>query len=238
MSGKTKDAGVFFTARSRPDSEQAEERDTARLVTAFQAGDRDAFATIYSRYFDRVYAYLRAVLKDRDEAEDATQRVFLQVFEALPRYSRRSDFGAWLFTVVRNLGRDYVRKLARQVVTDPAEIDRHRDLVDSHDGEEEALRALSWISDSDLLLFTERLPLAQRQALLLRFMFDLPNAEIAAMMGREVADVRTLQSRALRFLEARMKAVGRAPVSGERAQPMRRRLRQAQVLRRRRTSLL
>jgi RNA polymerase sigma-70 factor, ECF subfamily len=242
MSGQPSDepteSGFPLSAAQR-EAERVEEEDTARLVEAFQKGDKEAFAGIYTRYFDRVYAYLRAVLKDIHEAEDMTQRVFLQIFEALPKYRKRSDFGAWLFTVVRNLGRDHVRKAARQIVTDPAELDRHRERAadNSEEAEEAALRALNWIKDPDLMTFAERMPLAQRQAIFLRFMFDLTNEEIAAMMKREVADVRTLQSRGLRFLEARMKAIGRAPKSAQRADPMRRHPKQAQVLRRRRNSL-
>jgi RNA polymerase sigma-70 factor (ECF subfamily) len=226
--------------------ERTEDADTARVVDEFQAGDQEAFATLYERYFDRVYGYMRVAFNDRHEAEDAAQQVFTQVFQALPGYERRRQpFRAWLFKIVRNHALGELRKRARVEVIDPAELDELRET-----GREATDRALidilNWISDTDLFIFTERLPLAQRQVLVLRFTLDLTDREIAAILGRTAVDVRTLQHRALRFLEKRLSAVGRGPrdrerdtgagTATDRAQ-WQRRLRQAPVLRNRRFSI-
>jgi DNA-directed RNA polymerase specialized sigma24 family protein len=86
-------------------------------------------------------------------------------------------------------------------------------------------------------MFIERLPLAQRQVLLLRFMLDLSNDEIARVLDRSNDDVRLLQSRALRFLRDRLAAVGRTSTRPGRV-PALRRFRQVPVLRSRRYALL
>jgi RNA polymerase sigma-70 factor (ECF subfamily) len=208
--------------------------DTARLVTRFQAGDRDAFAAIYSRYFERVYGYLRVILRDVHEAEDSAQQAFMQVFEALPQYERRGGpFRAWLFTVVRNRAISRAQKLGRLDVTDPEEIDRRREA----DGDEIEgdMQALSWISDQDLLLFIERLPLAQRQVLAMRYLMGMTAGEIAEVVGRTPGDVRKLQSRAVGFLRERLTAVGRPTRRRDRA--VERCRKQAPVLRMRRFAL-
>jgi RNA polymerase sigma-70 factor (ECF subfamily) len=226
---------VLFCERITPSAEQLEDLDTARLVTRIQAGASAEFATLYSRYFDRVYGYLRVILNDRHEAEDAAQQVFMQVLEALPRYERRGQpFRAWLFVSVRNLALYQLRKLRRSEAQDPAEIDRSRENGGSTEAD---LSAIGWISDNDLLLFVERLPAAQRQVLLLRFMLDLPSKEIATILDRSPEDVRMLQARALRFLNSRLSALGRGPRS-ERPIRSRQYLRQAPVLRGRRFALL
>jgi RNA polymerase sigma-70 factor (ECF subfamily) len=92
---------------------------------------------------------------------------------------------------------------------------------------------LGWITDRDLLLFVERLPEAQRQVLVLRYMLDLTTAEIAQVLGRTSADVRSLHHRGLTFLRARLAALGRAPEAG-RGIKMRAWPRPAPVIRRRR----
>jgi RNA polymerase sigma-70 factor (ECF subfamily) len=234
-SGKTT---VAFTAQARIEHERAEDIDTARLVTRFQAGEREAFAAIYERYFDRVYGYVRVAFQDKHEAEDAAQQVFVQALEALPRYERRRQpFRAWLFTIVRNYTLGELRKRARLEVVDPAELDQRREA----NGETvEDASVLEWISDADLLLFTERLPLPQRQVLVLRYTLDLTDREIATVMGRTPVDVRTLQHRALRFLEKRLSAIGRGPQATASARDKgawQRRLRQAPVLRGRRFAI-
>jgi RNA polymerase sigma-70 factor (ECF subfamily) len=228
---------IAFVERLEPTSEENEDIDTRRLVTSFQAGDRAGLETLYTRYFDRVYAYLRTALRDQHEAEDVTQQVFVSLIEALPNYEPRRPFGAWLFRIVRNQAIDHLRKHGRLDVTDPAELARVREGGENGEPRESDLRSLGWISDRDLLLFVERLPLAQRQVVVMRFMLDLSGVQIAQILDRTPADVRRLQHRALRFLEARLDAIGRVPVRRERTR-MLRRPQQARILRRRRTALL
>jgi RNA polymerase sigma-70 factor (ECF subfamily) len=230
---------LVFVERLEPSDLELEDLDTARLIGRIQSGDRDGFVVLYTRYFDRVYSHLRLVLRNREAAEDATQQVFVQVLAALPRYERRAQpFRAWLFTVVRNLG---LRELTQQrgaSTIDPAEIDEARELTELDPASEPiALDPLDWLTDRELLLFVERMPLAQRQVLALRYMLGLNHAEIAAVLGKSHSAIRVLHSRALEFLRARLAAVGREPKPGRRS-PMRRTLRYAQVLRARRFALM
>jgi RNA polymerase sigma factor (sigma-70 family) len=198
-------ARLVFVERLEPSSEDAEDLDSARLVTDFQAGDAEAFESLYMRYFDRVYAYLRVLLKDAHEAEDGTQQVFIKVFEALPRYERRGQpLRAWLFTIVRNHALSDLRKRGRVELEGPEEIER---LMEGGVPEELEVPVLGWISDRDLLLFVERLPLAQRQVLTLRYMMEMDNGEVGEVLGRSPSEVRVLHYRAVSFLRDRLAAV-------------------------------
>jgi RNA polymerase sigma-70 factor (ECF subfamily) len=227
---------LLFVERAEPSSEQLEDHDTARLVARFQAGDGDVFATLYLRYFDRVYGYLRVLMTLPEEAEDATQQVFAQAFEALPRYERRAQpFRAWLFTIVRNYGVQQLRKQQRVEPVEPALLADRIDRAVVQNGDGDAV--LDWISDRELLLFIERLPLVQRQILVLRYMLDLSTADIARVLGRSPDAVRRAQSRAVSFLRERLGAVHR---QSERGAPERARayVRQARVVRGRRFALV
>jgi RNA polymerase sigma-70 factor (ECF subfamily) len=198
---------LTFVERFEPPTEHAEDLDSGRLVVSFQAGDSEAFSSLYMRYFDRVYSYLRVMLKDAHEAEDGTQQVFTKVFEALPHYEvREKPLRAWLFTVVRNHAMDELRKQGRVELEGQEEIDR---LLSRGVPEELEAPAVGWISDRDLLLFVERLPLAQRQVLMLRYMMDMSNREVAEILDRSPSEVRVLHHRAVSFLRERLEAVGR-----------------------------
>lgn len=224
---------IVFLERLEPSDQHSEDLDTARLVTRIQAGANDLFAELYMRYFDRVYAYLKIALDDEHAAEDATQQVFLKVLEALPKYERRSQpFRAWLFTIVRNHAIKQLEKRARVEVMDPAELSHGREQELEREPAE-AIEALGWVSDRELLMLVERLPVAQRQVLLLRYMMDLTTSDIAAVLDRSTDDVRALQSRALRFLHQRLTALGREP-TGRETIPMSRRRTSAPVTRARR----
>jgi RNA polymerase sigma-70 factor (ECF subfamily) len=227
---------LLFSQLMEPSDRDAEDLDTARLVARVQDGQRDLFAVLYMRYFDRVYSYLRMVIGDVHEAEDLTQTVFVKIMEALPRYERRRQpFRAWLFVVVRNEAVSHLRARGRARVDleDPSELARLR-IADP--APEPSLGALDWISDDELMLFVERLPAVQRQVLLMRHMLDLNNVEIAAILGRTPNGVAVLHRRALAFLRERLTAIGREPK--QRTTPrMRRWGRQAPVLRNRRWAL-
>jgi RNA polymerase sigma-70 factor (ECF subfamily) len=227
--------GLRFCERLEQSTEQLEDLDTARLVTRIQAGDKSAFPVLYDRYFDRVYGYLRVLLKDRHEAEDAAQQVFMKMLEALPGYERRSQpFRAWIFVLARNLAISHLRKHGRNDVVDPAKLNRRID----RDPEEDpaTMTALQWVSDHDLTVLIERLPVSQRQVLTLRYMMDLSTRQIAEILDRNENEVRMLQHRAQRFLRDRLTSLGREPKRGGRVR-WRGRVRQAVVLRERRFAL-
>jgi RNA polymerase sigma-70 factor (ECF subfamily) len=182
--------------------------DVAQLVADAQAGDTGAFTQLYEHYFDRVYGYLRVLLNDHHEAEDATQQIFMQVFERLGSYEkRRQPFRAWLFVVARNYALTLRKHNERLTPTDPAEI--NATLEDEAVSEDAVLRVLGWIKDDDLTLFIERLPLVQRQILMLRYLFDLTDVQIAKILDRGRDEVRSHQYRAMVFLRKRLAAVGR-----------------------------
>jgi RNA polymerase sigma-70 factor (ECF subfamily) len=230
---------VAFVERIELSAEQLEDLDTARLVTRIQAGEREPFTALYQRYFDRVYGYLRVATRDAHEAEDLAQQVFTKVFTNLEKYERRAQpFRAWLFVIVRNLAVRHLQKQGRVDPTDPTELGREMDPVNG-EGAGLAASLPGWLSDQDLTFLVERLPLPQRQVLMLRYMLDLSSAEIATVLDRKSSDVRMLQHRALKYLEARLGAIQNRGAAGARAagrrnRTLRRRVRPAVVMRARR----
>lgn len=228
---------ITFVRWLEPSGQEAEDLDTARLVTRFQAGEGDeAFTALYRRYFDRVYGYLRLVLRDAHEAEDSTQQVFIKVFEKLGGYERRHQpFRAWLFRIARNHAISELRKQGA-LATEPEALDRRRE--EAAGNAEPDPRTIRWLSERDFITLIDRLPVAQRQVLALRYMLDLDTNQIATVMDRNAGSVRALQHRALRALEGRVTALGYAPRRSDRASRMRRFPKRAPVIRSRRYALM
>jgi RNA polymerase sigma-70 factor (ECF subfamily) len=210
---------LVFVERIDLGEELREDLDTARIVTRWQAGDRAVFAELYKRYFDRVYSYLRVALNDSHEAEDATQQVFIQVMEALGRYElRATPVRGWLFRIVRNHAISHARRSGRMRVEEPSALDQRRE-ARSHDDVNP--QVLEWMTDTDMVVLVERLPLAQRQVLLLRYMLDLSFQEIGEILDRSPDAVRQLHQRALDSLRARLDALGKGANAPSLRVPMR-----------------
>jgi len=211
----------------------AEDRHSATLVARFQRGDEEAFSALYLRYFDRIYAYLRVILTDLASTEDATQQVFVKLYESLPRYEDRGQpFRAYLFVIARNHAINELRQRQRLDPIDPVTMDQFREPVEAPLSSE-----LPWVSDRELLALIERLPVAQRQVLVLRFMLDLSHAQIAQILERNPEDVRALLYRALSFMRTRLNALGRTQDSSVQRLPMQRRPSPGPVAKARREAL-
>jgi len=83
------------------------------LVELAQSGDRDAFAELYDRYFDRVYDFLTRMMRNRSEAEDITQDTFIRAMNSLGRLDSTGSFKSWLFTIARNTALNRLKRSGR-----------------------------------------------------------------------------------------------------------------------------
>jgi RNA polymerase sigma-70 factor, ECF subfamily len=226
---------ILFFRRVPLTAERVEELEVARLVTRIQSNGNEDFAELYRLFFDRIYAYLRVLLRDSHEAEDATQQVFMRVFQALPDYELRDKpFQNWLFTVARNLAMTQLRKSGRMEVEEEGILNLRRDRTAAHEPE---APSLGWISDGDIVLFIERLPLTQRQIIALRYLMGMTHREIADILGRSEDDVKAQHHRAVKFLRERLAAIGRGPRPSRRRAGHSRVFRPAELLRHRRFAL-
>lgn len=92
------------------DVEPAGENDLVRaLVRRAQAGDRQAWASLYRQSYRRVLRRLTYLVGDPDRAEDLAQEVYLQGLAGLASYDARSPFEAWLLGIAHNLARKHWR---------------------------------------------------------------------------------------------------------------------------------
>lgn len=85
----------------------------AQLVLRAQAGERDAFATLYDRYFDRVYDFLTRMMRNRAEAEDVTQDTFIRAMGSIGNLQSGASFKSWLFTIARNTALNRIERSGR-----------------------------------------------------------------------------------------------------------------------------
>ncbi|HEY5096075.1 MAG TPA: sigma-70 family RNA polymerase sigma factor [Candidatus Eremiobacteraceae bacterium] len=85
--------------------------DDGTIVKRIADGDHGAFAALYDKHSALVYGVAKRVLGNREQAEDVTQSVFLQVW-ARPEAFAGGNFAAWIARVARNASLDILRSAA------------------------------------------------------------------------------------------------------------------------------
>jgi RNA polymerase sigma-70 factor, ECF subfamily len=167
-----------------------------RLVERAQAGDRQALEELYLLHFDRIYSYLHMSVGNRHDAEDLTTQTFMKMLESIKRFRwQAAPFSAWLFRIAHNLAMDHFRASRRwqpeEEVPEP---------VGETEPSAEAA-ALQLIGRQSMLELIEDLSQEQKQVLTLKFVFNLPNAEVATVLGKTEGAIKSLQHRALVSLQ-------------------------------------
>lgn len=69
------------------------------VIARARTGDQQAFAQLIGRYKHMVYTTVHRVLRNREEAEEATQDAFVKVYQHLAGYQGDSKFSTWLFSI-------------------------------------------------------------------------------------------------------------------------------------------
>jgi RNA polymerase sigma factor (sigma-70 family) len=144
------------------------------------------FERFYSAHCDEVFGYLRRLLGGR--AEDAWQETFLRALRAYGRLEHGRHLRAWVFTIATNVALDELRRGGRASDTvSLAELD-----VRGGEIERPAYRQLEHL--------TGDLPPTERAAVVLRYGYDLPYAEIGAALGSSEEAARAAASSGVRRL--------------------------------------
>lgn len=180
-------------------------RNTARTDPA-AANRPPTLEKIFDEYAPRVFHLARRLLGNAADAEDVTQEVFLQVVRKLPSFRGEAAFSTWLHRIAVNAALTYRRKRAlRQTVSlsEPLEdFDKdgnHRAPVRSWMNRPNH-RALDREAHQLIEEAIARLPDMYRDVYVLADVEQLPNAEIAEMLGLNVPAVKSRLHRARLFM--------------------------------------
>jgi len=167
---------------------RADPRSDAELVRAVLAGDRGAFAAVYDRYADRLHDFCWSLLRDRDEAADATQDAFLVAAERLGQLRDPERLRPWLYAVARSQALRRAR--ARQRVAPEEDMIDRPDTADGPElaAEQADLRELVWNAAAGL---SQR----DRAVLDLHLRHGLEGAELGEAMGVSASHAYVLLSR-------------------------------------------
>ncbi len=149
------------------------------------------FIKFYNQYKDKIYNYFfYRVNFNVCLSEDLTSEVFLKAFDKFDTFDRKQSFQAWIYRISKNHLINYYRIAGRE--TDLEKVKNTQvDFVASIENSLEIERIINKI---------KKLDRSCRDVLLMRFVDQLSNKEIAEVLEKEEGTVRTQISRALKVL--------------------------------------
>ena len=170
------------------------------LIITQQAGWRDMLSILLQRHHSAVLARCYAYLKNREDAEDATQETELRVFRAIKKFHGDASFRTWLFAIAIRQCHDMVSKRRKHV------IDNHlRALIEIHEMNIAHLK----VADENHAALNHaltRLPEKEREAIMLRYHMELSIQDIAATLDLGLSATKMRLYRALEKLSALVQA--------------------------------
>ncbi len=165
------------------------------LLLRIQNGDTGALSELYKETSSGVYSFALSILKNREDAEDVLQEVFMAVFRSARLYRPHSNPKAWLMTLTKNFAIDALRKRKRRSSIDLTQTADFSDIL----GIEDRMvinECLNTLSDEE------------RNIVVLHAVTGLKFREIAQILELPIGTVSGKYNRSLKKLEEALRKGG------------------------------
>ena len=187
-------------------------RTDVQLMLDVKSGDEASFELLLHRFRTPLVNFLYRMVRNREQAEDLAQEVFLRVYRARAEYVPSAKFATWLFRIATNLALNSMRDNRYQKLEDsidaPVRIDsqegdeRPLDIAEKHPNIEQHL-----VEDARVKMIRhaiDKLPEKQRAAVLLHKYEELDYAEIAKILSCSESALKSLLFRAYEALRVEL----------------------------------
>ncbi|MFC3749946.1 RNA polymerase sigma factor [Paenibacillus sp. GCM10012306] len=169
----------FFSYTAREEDANVNE-DINEVINKVKLGDTESYATIIRCFQRKIYLYCYYLLSSKEEAEDATQDIFIKGYNNLRNFTPTVSFSSWLYKIAYHHCMDLLKKR-----------NKFLDLIFNYKKEkqqpiaDQSSRYTDYVHD-----LLERLSLEERKILLLRALEEYSFEEIALIMDLKPAGVR------------------------------------------------
>lgn len=180
---------------------RSEQASDAEVIAAVLGGDVDAFSVLVERYEGEFAAYASYMTGNRDDAADVVQESFVRAYRSLKRCKDPANFKGWVFRIVSNQCKTHLARRKRR----RTESLQHTAALPSDDnpGQDAEVSDLRRQLNQALLA----LPLDQREALVLKYVYGLDIREMTQLLSASRSAVKMRLMRARTALRAKLDGV-------------------------------
>jgi RNA polymerase sigma-70 factor (ECF subfamily) len=164
--------------------------------------DRAAFASLFDAFAPRVKSFMMRKGATAEQAEDLVQETMIAVWSKAQMYvAERGSVTTWIFTIARNLRIDRLRKEKSSLYSDIEDFD-----AESNDTpQDDAFSRLQ--EDGYVAKALAQIPVEQRELLILSYVEDMPQSEIAIKLQIPLGTVKSRMRLAYRKLRTLLETV-------------------------------
>ncbi|MDP2660862.1 MAG: RNA polymerase sigma factor [Dehalococcoidia bacterium] len=166
--------------------------DDDALVRQVQGGAEEALSCLYRRHVTEIYRYAYRQVGNREDAEDLTSQIFLQVVRSIGGYQPQGYFRAWVYGIAKKVIVDWWRLYYR---TPTLPLEDFLELEPAAPSDPPAENPRAGPAVERLLA---QLPERYREVLTLRFLRGYSLEETAEAMGVTLSNAKVLQHRAIK----------------------------------------
>jgi RNA polymerase sigma-70 factor (ECF subfamily) len=190
--------------------------DDLEIIKRIKKGDKESFREIINRYKKVVYNHSRSFLRDDQEAEDAAQEIFINIYNNIKNFRGDSKLSTWIYRITVNTCKNKLKQIKRLKAQISEEAYENEDgeleqrLVNIKDKEEKEPDNLfaSESLRSAILKRVDELTEEQKNVIMLRDVDGLSYEEVGRVMKLSVSAVKSKLFRARENLREKLEKDG------------------------------
>lgn len=149
------------------------------------------FNLLYKRYSGKIFGKSLSLLKSESEAEDATQDIMMKILLNMSKFSGKSRFSTWIYSITYNYCIDFLRRKKK----DPSVyVDDYLENLDVPDDVED--KFLLEMNVSRLKVILEEIPTGDKTILLMKYQDEMSIREISHILNKSESAIKMKIKRA------------------------------------------
>ena len=149
------------------------------------------FNMLYSRYSGKIFGKSLSLLKDESLAQDATQDIMMKILLNLAKFSGKSRFSTWIYSITYNYCIDFLRRKKKDK---SVYVDEFKDDVDSDDDVPDQFLLETKVSRLKKIL--EEIPTSDKAILLMKYQDEMSIKEIGDILEKSESAIKMKIKRA------------------------------------------
>lgn len=183
-----------------------EQTQDVALLERIAEGDQSALSALYDKHATVLYSIIVRILKEKAEAEDVLQEVFIKIWEHAEMYDRQlGNAGAWLKRIARNRAVDRLRSRNYRTRSMESDIEEYHEYFAADISHNPEHRAILSAQQEEILIALTSLSKEQKELIEFAYFRGFTQSELAEHFHLPLGTVKTRMRTAMSILRQKLR---------------------------------